>query len=201
LFQRYAWVIARRITAQLERKRMSNLKDLRNEYSDLIIRAHTVFQNVDERMAAQRPGTGRWSMAECVAHLNVTGPPYLENITLTLKHGEKNSSAPRHSTRPGFFAAYLTRFLEPPYRLKMKTMTRYEPQHGAGLDETLHTFDTQQREFIGLIDAMQLQGVPRTRIPSPVQPILRLRADDWLRFLAAHGRRHLWQAEQVRREI
>lgn len=180
---------------------MTKLAELRNEYNDLILRAHVVFQNVDEHLAAQRPGSGRWSMAECVAHLNVTDPPYLESIAQRLKEDQKNAPSPRHATRPGVFAALLTRFLEPPYRMKMKTMTRYEPQHGAGLDETLHTFDTQHREFIGLIDEMERHGVPRARIPSPVQPMLRLRADDWMRFLAAHARRHLWQAEQVRQEL
>ena len=180
---------------------MPKLAELRNEYNDLILRAHTIFQDIDEQTAAQRPGSGRWSMAECIAHLNVTGPPYLESIERTLRENPQEASNPSHATRPGVFAAFLTRVLEPPYRMKMKTMTRYEPQHGAGLDETLHTFDTQHREFIELIDEMVRRGVPRKRIPSPVQPMLRLRADDWLRFLAAHARRHLWQAEQVRKEI
>ncbi len=179
---------------------MSDVSAIRQQYQALITREHEVFEGVDEELAAQRPSPGRWSMAECIAHLNVTGDPYLESLTSMMDDAERRQTPRRRAHGPGVFARWLTRTLEPPYRLRVKTFTRFEPQAGAGLTQTLSMFEKQQQSFLGLIERMERQGVPRMRVASPVQPLLRLHADDWLRFLAAHARRHLWQAEQVHAE-
>ncbi|MDT8322572.1 MAG: DinB family protein [Bacteroidota bacterium] len=179
---------------------MSDLTDLRLQYHALIMRAQDVFRDVNEDVASQRPIPGRWSMAECVAHLNITGEPYLEHLAEVMNEAERRDVPRRRTHRPGAIARWLTRTLEPPYRLRVKTFTRFEPQAGAGLVQTLNMFEKQQQQFVALIDRMQEQGVPLIRVASPVQPLLRLFPDDWLRFLAAHARRHLWQAEQVHGE-
>jgi hypothetical protein len=179
---------------------MPDVSDLRHQYQELISREHEVFRGVDEEIASQRPIPGRWSMAECVAHLNITGEPYLESLTSVMDEAERRDAPRRLTRRQGLFARWLTQTLEPPYRLRVKTFTRFEPQAGAGLAQTLNMFEKQQQHFLALIDRMQQQGVPRMRVASPVQPLLRLHADDWLLFLAAHARRHLWQAERVHTE-
>ncbi len=180
---------------------MYDLNNLRQQYNDLIVRSQDVFSGMSEEQASQRPIPGRWSMAECVAHLNVTGEPYLERLASVMDAAERDGTARRRTPGPGIFAHWISRTLEPPYRLKMKTMTRFEPQAGAGLTQTLGMFEKQQNAFLGLIDRMEQQGIPRLRIPSPVQPLLRMYTDDWLHFLAAHARRHLWQASQVHTEM
>lgn len=179
---------------------MTDCSDLRRQYQDLIDRMQQVFRGVDEDLATQRPIPGRWSMAECIAHLNITGEPYLESLGALMDEAERRDFPRRHRHGQGFIARWITQTLEPPYRLRVKTFTRFEPQAGAGVEQTLTMFEKQQQHFLALIDRMERQGVPRRRVSSPVQPLLRLYADDWLRFLAAHARRHLWQAEQVHGE-
>ena len=177
---------------------MSTLLPLREQYHGLLTHVTRVFDGIDETLASTRPIPGRWSMAECIAHLNVTGAPYLERLDMAMAEGPGRHA--RHMKMPGIVNGLFIRWLEPPYRMKVKTFTQFEPQGNTGLDETLRTFERQQHDFLQLIDRLEQDGVPRRRITSPVQPLLRMHADSWLHFLAAHARRHLWQAEQVQRE-
>ncbi|MCB2203633.1 DinB family protein [bacterium] len=180
---------------------MADYDNLRQQYHALITRMHEIFDGVDESVAFTRPVPGRWSMAECIAHLNVTGAPYLERLTHVHEQGNREDLPRRKPTKhPGFFVRRIIWSLEPPYRMKVKTFTQFEPQEGSGLEQTLRTFERQQHDFLTLIDAFTHDGVPRLRVQSPAQPLLRLYADDWMLFLAAHARRHLWQAERVHHE-
>jgi hypothetical protein len=52
--------------------------------------------------------------------------------------------------------------------------------------------------FEGRIRDAEGVDLARTRVASPLLPLLRMGLADILGFLLAHERRHLWQARQVR---
>lgn len=52
--------------------------------------------------------------------------------------------------------------------------------------------------YRALLDACAHVDVNRVVVPNPFLPGVRMRVSTVLLLLPAHGRRHLWQAEQVR---
>ena len=144
-----------------------------------------------------RPGPDRWSMAECLVHLNVSVP-----VTLPAFDAAIARATPARSTQPfhyGWLSRWIVRSMEPPPRFRMRTIPRFRvPPTGRHTVETvLADFLTVREQFAERLkraDGLDLAGV---RAISPVNRMIRLPLGAYFEFILAHDRRHLWQARQV----
>lgn len=93
----------------------------------------------------------------------------------------------------------MLRGMEPPPRVKLKVTWRLAPPPTRGPEDAVARFltiqDGIQRRLASAND-LDLVGV---KVRSPVVSWLHYRLGFAFAFLAAHERRHLWQAWQVRR--
>ena len=69
------------------------------------------------------------------------------------------------------------------------------------VSETCRGFSHVQSEMLRLLGRMADQNTPRTWMPSPIIPAIILPLPGWFGMVAAHERRHLWQAEQVKQAV
>ena len=92
----------------------------------------------------------------------------------------------------------LQRFLEPPYKMKTKTPPAFVPVQVDPMSETLERFDYLQQEVQVRIDRSAGLAVDRLRIVSPFEARMKYNLYAAFSLIAAHQRRHLWQAEQVK---
>jgi hypothetical protein len=77
----------------------------------------------------------------------------------------------------------------------------YQPPPDPGPPaEVLAEFAKLQGELVRLLRRAHGLDLARVKVPSPVTSLLRLSLGQWFHFLAAHERRHLWQAEQITSE-
>jgi hypothetical protein len=89
--------------------------------------------------------------------------------------------------------------MEPPVKWRMKTNRMFEPtreqlRREAVLAELIASRGRileRVRQSVGL-------NIKRAIVVSPVSRLIRVPLGAYLAFLAAHDRRHLWQARQVR---
>lgn len=143
-----------------------------------------------------RPGPGRWSIAECLVHLNVSTSCTLPAFDRAI---EQRRTAPG-PFRYGWFARWMVRSMEPPVKWRMKTFKIFEVPPGA-----THALAQVLPEFLAVRDGLadrvrRADGLDlkRIKVVSPANRFFRLPLGAYFAFVIAHERRHLWQARQVR---
>jgi hypothetical protein len=148
-----------------------------------------------------RPSEGRWSIAECVAHLCTAGNLYLEPIDGAIQRGFERAMFGGRDFVPGRLDRWFIAEMEPPPRRRLKAPRKIQPQRVESGAQLSASFDALQRGLIERIRRATGLDLSRVKMKSPIVPLFRLSLGAWLGFLLAHERRHLWQARQVRQEL
>lgn len=151
-----------------------------------------------------RPGDERWSIGECLDHLVRTGEAYLEALDDGIREGRRRSLVAAGPHRRTLWGRWLPRWLEPPPRLRIRAPARIRPRPPDGDGPTPADPDPLPR-FLALrgrigerLEAADGLDLGRVRVTSPFVSFFRFDLESAFRIVAAHERRHLWQARQVR---
>lgn len=147
-----------------------------------------------------RPHPGAWSVAECLAHLNVTGQYFLPRIDRYLKEARAKGLVAEGPFRYGLLGKLLIRNSEPPAKLKFKAPKVLAPMPEHLISVILPAFMTLQDQFVERLHAARGVDLRRVKVSSPISRFLRINLGQAFPFLAAHERRHLWQARRVRED-
>jgi hypothetical protein len=146
----------------------------------------------------RRPEPARWSVAECVAHLNLTAAACVPRLLDAFERGRRTGEpAPRRYRRDPI-GWLLWRLSGPPVKQRVRTAAPFEPGPDLPREAIMAEFARRQREQVAMV--AEADGLPLGRlwIISPFDPRIRYNAYACLTILPSHQHRHLWQAEQVR---
>lgn len=145
----------------------------------------------------RRPDPARWSVAECVAHLNLTAEVYLPLLEAGLARARALGKPAPARYRRDPVGWLLWRTMGPPVRRRFATTAAFIPEALASEEGLLETFSTLQAEQVALVRAAHGLPLHLVRIASPFDPRVRYNLYACLGILPRHQHRHLWQAEQV----
>ena len=150
-----------------------------------------------------RAEPGRWSMAECIAHLVKVNGPDLAPLRQAVDDARARSLTGEGPFAYGFFSRKFVSSMEPPVTRKFKAPKYYIPPSDSPMDQTLAEYKRICAEFRQLVEkanGLDLRRVKATlpALPPPLRAIIKMPLGARLQLLVAHDRRHLWQAEQVR---
>jgi len=169
------------------------LDEVKAQFDVASARARQLLTGTSADALTRRPQPDRWSAAECVAHLTLTNQHYPPLI-----RGALEQAPPGDGPYGMDFRGRMLRWiLEPPYRSGVKTMPSMEPQAGESPEQVLAGFLASQEELLRLLEAARGKALGKTTITSPFSKRMRYNAYSCFQVLAAHERRHLWQAEQA----
>jgi DinB superfamily len=156
-------------------------------------------QGMSDRQINWRPGPGRWSIGQCLEHLAVSTDAALPAIDRAIAQARERGWRADGPVRYGWFTRWMTGSMEPPPKRRMKTFRIFDPPHetltGAEALATLHASRDRLLERVRQAEGLSLK---RPIVVSPVSRLFRMPLGGYLAFLAAHDRRHLWQAREVR---
>jgi hypothetical protein len=163
--------------------------------------ARVVVKGLSESQAAWRAQPGSWSVAECLDHLATANRVYLAAMLPAAERALAEGRTRRGPALPGVIGRWFVRSFEPPVKtlFKMKAPRKIRPRTAPPLDHAMEQFLGSQREvltFLRRFAAIDLAGV---MFPNPFIRGVRFSLATGLHVLAAHERRHLLQAWQVRR--
>ncbi len=161
--------------------------------------ARAVADGLDETRGSWRPAPGAWSVAECLDHLATANRVYLAPMGDAAERGRAGGRLRRRPALPGLLGGMFARSLEPPVRMKMKNPTVATPRTSPPLADSLAAFlesEERVRAFIRANHDLDLAGI---RFVNPFVRGIRFSLATGLHVIAAHDRRHLWQAWNVRR--
>jgi hypothetical protein len=177
------------------------LEAIRAEFISAQDRLHHLMQSISEIAWNRRPQPGRWSISECVAHLNLTAEAYLPLLHSALESARRGGGRAPKRYRRDPVGWLLWRTAGPPVLYRTRTRARFIPSSTLPLAQVLGEFDRLQAAQIDCV--LQADGLDLGRywITSPFNPRVRYNVYSCLTILPRHQHRHLWQAEQIRQEL
>jgi hypothetical protein len=153
---------------------------------------------VSDSQVNWRPEPDHWSIGQCMEHLVLTFREYEEPIAATIREGRAEGKLATGPFQHGRVMEWVIKNMEPPPRQRLKAPGRFRVSDEL-LDleaVRLHIIETQDAycRLAREADGLDLSSL---KLASPVTRLVRLTLGQVFRFLAAHQRRHLWQARQV----
>jgi hypothetical protein len=174
-----------------------------DEFDRAQIRVHRLSDKLTEAQWSQRTDAARWSVAECVAHLNLTGRAYVPLIRDALEEarGRDEPSRPRYRRDPVGWMLALAMGPVPQigrFRLGVvNTTAAFTPEWDLPRGQLIAEFDRFQREQRGVVQEAEGCAIDRVWVRSPFDPRLRYNLYSALVILPRHQLRHVVQAERV----
>lgn len=142
-----------------------------------------------------QPSPGAWSASECLAHLAAANYSYLNAMRSAVKPALLlGSDQGAVAIRPGWATRLFLRHLEPPVRLRTPNPPAIAPKR-VPIKVALRDFLASQDAALELLKECRRLDLNRIRFANPFVPLLRFSVGGGFLILAAHDRRHLWQAE------
>ena len=145
-----------------------------------------------------RPAADKWSIAQCLDHLTITSHKFDEYFSEALARGRKRwpvISGPTY--RPSFMGGWLAKQINPEGGRNLPAPKIFRPAESSSIDEPLEKFLKQQARFLDFVRHTSGVDYNKTRIRSPVTPLIRYSLADAFVITVLHGRRHLAQARRV----
>lgn len=179
----------------------SERQDLERQLDQVVADAHAVVGGLASHQVNWRPARDRWSVGECVSHLNVGIRAALPALDRAIESARARGYSGHGPFRYGWFARWMVRSMEPPPQRRFTTFPVFQPApapHDAAL--LLAEFAAVRDELRARLARAEGVDWRRARVTSPASRLLRLPFGAYVAFLLAHDRRHLWQARQVRND-
>lgn len=175
----------------------SQLAEVRRELQEARARVHQVAADAGDRHWSTRPAPDRWSVAECLIHLNASSTAFLPRIRAVLDEGHRAGLSGHGPFRLDFWGWMLCRMLEPPARMKAKTSPPFEPVSIEPPAKVVADFDRLQGLLVQCVEASDGLPIQKLKVSSPFAKHIKYSLYSAYRVIPAHQRRHLWQAERV----
>jgi hypothetical protein len=160
--------------------------------------AQEVVRDLNQSQLNWKPAPEKWSIAQCLDHLAVTSHGFDLYFTQALARGRKKwpvTSPPKY--RPSFMGGWLIKQVEPVTGRNLPAPKVFRPS-SSEIDQALEKFLAQQEKFLEFVRATKGIDYNKTRLRSPVTPLMRYSLADAFVVTVVHGQRHLAQARRVR---
>lgn len=168
---------------------------LRLEILDSVGRARDLARRAGDAALRKQPQEGGWSAAECIEHLTLSTESFTRKLRRALDAATTRPA--RGEEKISWLGKILVWHTEPPVRRKDTAPEKFHPTVPASREVLLGRFEKAHRELIQLIE--ETDGIDRLRVKVPYVAAkwMRISLLDAFALLAAHDRRHLWQAEKA----
>jgi len=162
-------------------------------------RAEALMADISAEQLMRRPDPGKWSIAECLTHLNMTAATVQKFIAQGIKQGKEEKKLGEGPFSIGPKGRLMVWIAEPPPKFRIRAPKKVRPPATIGdplrvLPQFLHAQDEWERLM------REQKGLNLAKIKVG-QGAFRVRLAAALPWMMAHQRRHFLQAENVKRQI
>jgi hypothetical protein len=156
---------------------------------------------VSDAQANWHPSQTIWSMVQCVDHLARINIAYAAALLDALQDVRNPTRVRLAPIKPPFFSSLFIRTLEPPPGRKLRSPSKGIPSPQVGREEVFQAFVHSHDNVRTVIREGASRDLNRIRFKNPFIEFLRFTVGAGLLIITTHDRRHLWQAEQVRKSV
>lgn len=173
------------------------LTGIAEEFLAALDQLHRLTESVPVTNWSRRPDPARWSVAECVAHLNLTSRTYLPLLSTAIDQARALDRLPPARYRRDPVGWLLWAMMGPPVRFRTRTIAAFVPQAGTDAGHLVEEFERLQDAQLAALRMADGLPIGRVRVASPFNPRVRYNLFACFGILARHQHRHLWQAARV----
>lgn len=175
------------------------LADLQDQFAAVKADASDLANGLNFAQFIWRPEASRWSISECMAHLNIVGDRYVRALEPTIAEAKARGRTGRGPFGYGLIGKWILSNTEPPPKRKFNAARLSStPLPDQPITAVLPTLLHLQGQMERLIDAADGLDLRRIKVPAPGLGPVKVNLFVTLAWIVAHERRHLWQARQVR---
>jgi DinB superfamily len=178
----------------------ADISALESAFDDAERDSRALVTGLTNEAAAWRQDADSWSVSECLDHLAIANRVYLGAMKPVAERALTQGRRRRGPAQPGVIGGWFVHTLEPPVRprFRSKAPRTIRPRPAPSLDDSFEQFLTSQNEVRGFLQRYADIDLAGVLFPNPFLRGLRFSLATGLHVIAAHERRHLWQAWRVR---
>ena len=143
------------------------------------------------------PAPGRWSPAECVAHLNLTSRAMLPLLHDGLRKAGRSPIGPPARYRRDIIGWLIWKLIAPANRLRTRTIEAFVPAGDESHKDAMAEFCRLQSEVTACVRAADGLPIDRVTMRSPFDGRVRCNLYAALTLIPRHQQRHALQAERA----
>ncbi len=174
------------------------IEKLRQELEAVRADADSLVAGLSDKQLQWQPRPGSWSIVECLAHLNSIDGQDLPNLYREITMGRKNNMTAVGPFKWSWFERWFISTVNPPFTMKVPAPKKYRPSKIFNARETILEFQRVQHDLFYLAAEADGLDLKKIKVVSPAASWLKMSLGARLDLIAAHDRRHLWQARKVR---
>jgi DinB superfamily len=150
-----------------------------------------------------RPQPGRWSIAECLVHLNLSAKLFGQAIASAVNDARQAGVVGTGPFRYGPLSRWFLGFVEPDSKKRYKTPSKFapEPSERFEVERVLEEFRAAGTRWEQCLRDANGLDLARVKVRSPAVPLLRFQLGVLFAIQSAHEKRHLRQAERVKTTV
>ena len=177
----------------------AELADHQIAFRDNRLVAHRIVDGLSLERFNWRPAPERWSIAQCLAHLNISARLYADRMEAAICEGRDAGVLGASPFHYGLLARMLARAVDPANRKKSRSPAKFAAPPGQTYDprDLLQQFDGAGARWERCLHEANGLDLARVKVKSPAVSWIRLPLGALFGIQAAHERRHLHQAEAV----
>ena len=184
---------------------MKQFLESRNLVKTVIAQAHcnaeearSVVDGLSDAQLNWKPAPDQWSIAQCLEHLTAASSGFNPYFVAALARGRQRFAAASPPTyEPSLMGRWLIKHVEPESPRKLGAPKIFRPSV-SNVHDALESFLEQQKTFLKFVGETDGIDYNRTRLRSPVTPLVRYTLADAYVITVSHEQRHLQQARRVR---
>lgn len=152
-----------------------------------------------------RAEPGRWSIAQCLTHVNMVNNLDLAPLEQAIAAGCSRGITGEGPFHYGFLATKFVASQDLPIKRKFKAPKSFVPPPEADPEKTIGEYRVisgEIRRLMLLANGLDLARVKvaLSALPAPLRAIVKMPLGARFTLLVNHDRRHLWQAGEVRKQ-
>ncbi len=179
-------------------KLIGDLKELTQSFVDKV----QSIKYLETNQLNWKENDAKWSILECLEHLNLYGDFYLKEIESSILNTRYNR--PADEFKSGFLGNYFANSMLPKngkITNKMKTFKDKDPRD-SNLERTvIDRFFKQQKRMLELLDMSQNVNLNKVKTGISITQLIRLKLGDTFRFVIYHNLRHFVQIENILKRL
>jgi DinB superfamily len=176
----------------------AELKEYARQIEEIKRDAESLIAGLTEGQFNWRPAPNRWSIGDCLEHLNVTARLYWPMIAESINHSRVSGVMSQGPYKHGWLGNWFVRSAEPPVKTRFKAPRKFLPPSDQPVEQVWPQFLAFQNRMLNLIRDANGVDLGKAKVQMPVTKLIKLTLGQALGLVAAHERRHLWQARQVK---
>lgn len=159
------------------------------------------FRSLTDEQLNWKPATNRWSITQCLQHLNLAERFYIRNLQKKVDDLGLIQTNPSDQTlESGLAGRFLRYIIDPNTKMKLPTVSYMKPRHDLNPRDVMAQFIELQQLLHDILDRAPYLDWNQNKLMTLFGNWLKINVGDAFLMLVAHSERHINQAMRVKQE-